>query len=107
MILGQLKMGARQAKNAPLVSGWLEFAKKCCGGWGNRRGLVIGILFEPSTDGPLSAGPRVKWSIRRQLLLWQEPDFGKSPTSLFGWQEYLNLSISILLNLILLQHKSE
>ena len=50
----------------------------------NRRGLVIGILFEPSTDGPLSAGPRVKWSIRRQPLLWQGAGFCQV-TSLFGW----------------------
>ena len=46
-----------------------------------RGGGVIGILFEPSADGPLSAGPRVKWSIRRQLLLWR---FVESPLFLGG-----------------------
>ena len=58
-------------------------------------GGVIGILFEPGADGPLSAGPRVKWSIRRQLLLWQGASFCQV-TPLFGWWEYLDSSNYVL-----------
>ena len=88
-----------QSSIFPLYAVLVGVCQKVVWWVGNKRGLVIGILFEPNTDGPLSAGPRVKWSIRRQLLLWQGARF-RQVTHLPFWLagvpqfEYFNIAQS-------------